>query len=79
MLQFGHGDEAVERAAPRLLSSAGLRLQFGHGDEAVERAAAVAAVPVTALQFGHGDEAVERTTDAIVPAPFKNASIRPRR
>ncbi len=37
MLQWGHGDEAVEEAETRSRALVhGPRLQWGHGDEAVE-------------------------------------------
>ena len=39
MLQWGHGDEAVEEAlADQALGDWSHRLQWGHGDEAVEEA-----------------------------------------
>ena len=61
VLQWGHGDEAVEEVA--VVIGAGIdgsTLQWGHGDEAVEEAACRRhrrGGPM--LQWGHGDEAVE--------------------
>ena len=40
MLQWGHGDEAVEERTPDSMSGDLLMLQWGHGDEAVEEAVA---------------------------------------
>ncbi len=36
LLQWGHGDEAVEEQKAQLRSSDSRSLQWGHGDEAVE-------------------------------------------
>src|SRR5208282_3554309 len=60
LLQWGHGDEAVEESAPRGKPWPPLALQWGHGDEAVEEPTTLAKCePTQKLQWGHGDEAVE--------------------
>jgi len=61
LLQFGHGDEAVEDGRVFEDLARGNVLQFGHGDEAVEDLLqhGVQRNVVCSLQFGHGDEAVE--------------------
>ena len=61
MLQWGHGDEAVEEQILVLEARAQTRsLQWGHGDEAVEDSTTIDGIRTpTMLQWGHGDEAVE--------------------
>jgi len=61
MLQWGHGDEAVEELKhTKPLKWTERLLQWGHGDEAVEETADdVEFVRNGELQWGHGDEAVE--------------------
>ena len=64
MLQWGHGDEAVEEAGDRFAPPLVAWLQWGHGDEAVEEALVRdPKAKVSLLQWGHGDEAVEERED----------------
>ena len=60
LLQWGHGDEAVEEVTNSKVLLTTTLLQWGHGDEAVEEMATQRSfeTPVQ-LQWGHGDEAVE--------------------
>ena len=61
MLQWGHGDEAVEETNSVAFAASATTLQWGHGDEAVEESLRQRGEGLTPqeLQWGHGDEAVE--------------------
>ena len=60
VLQWGHGDEAVEEATATPALHGPEELQWGHGDEAVEEfEEGPGPVASDWLQWGHGDEAVE--------------------
>ena len=66
MLQWGHGDEAVEEAGQSKSHTPGRIASMGPRHEAVEEAAhaTIAAPPLNPLQWGHGDEAVEEADHA---------------
>ncbi len=75
LLQWGHGEFAVEngrRAAP---STGAIWLQWGHGEFAVENGGAASVAPTTPeeLQWGHGEFAVENM------APWAGRKGRPTR
>ena len=60
LLQWGHGDEAVEELGIVYKPVRGIVLQWGHGDEAVEESGVSSrSWSSSRLQWGHGDEAVE--------------------
>jgi len=80
MLQWGHGDEAVEEDLKRERSSQVTVLQWGHGDEAVEEST-IRSIQFRweQLQWGHGDEAVEESRRSIIIRVARMASMGPRR
>ena len=81
MLQWGHGDEAVEEVITALIVTPAGTLQWGHGDEAVEEAWRRPAKrrSMFSLQWGHGDEAVEERDLAGPLGQPVGASMGPRR
>ena len=83
VLQWGHGDEAVEENEPESATRTWrYELQWGHGDEAVEEPSVHAAVRAAdaELQWGHGDEAVEEPSAiAVAHQVHGRASMGPRR
>ena len=81
VLQWGHGDEAVEEAAVRQDDAGQDVLQWGHGDEAVEEADQPFGTgrAERKLQWGHGDEAVEEAGTSRGAQSTIDASMGPRR
>ena len=80
MLQWGHGDEAVEEWQQLRHRSNSFWLQWGHGDEAVEELKKLLAyAKKLRLQWGHGDEAVEERIDNVAIFDVVLASMGPRR
>ena len=61
LLQWGHGDEAVEEPERYSGTAQDLRsFQWGHGDEAVEELVNIGSgYRNSGFEWGHGDEAVE--------------------